>query len=89
MDKMDSQHDESMKKLFSNMEKLTHCIANGFSLLQRLLYSPPPNMYNPYAAAGYLPPPPQQHGMVYNNGCYTDLPHDHFATEQGHDDWQV
>ena len=53
MDKMDSQYDESMKKLSSNMEKLMHCIADGFSLLQRLLYSPPPNTYNPYAAAGY------------------------------------
>ena len=88
MDKMDSQHDESMKKLSSNMEKLTHCIADGFSLLQGLLYSPPPSTYNPppstynpYAAAGYPPPPPQQHGIVLNNGCYTDLPRDHSTTE--------
>ena len=81
MDKMDSQHDESMKKLSNNMEKLIHCIADGFSLLQGLLYSPPPNTYNPYAAASYPPPPLQQHGMVYNNSCYTDLPRDHSTTE--------
>ena len=81
MDKMDSQHDESMKKLSSNMEKLTHCIADGFSLLQGLLYSPPPGTYNPYAAAGYPPPPPQQNGMVFNNtGCSTGLPRDHSTT---------
>ena len=59
-----------------------HCIADGFSLLQGLLYSPPPNTYSPYAAAGYPHPPPQPNGMVFNNaGCYTDLPRDHSATE--------
>ena len=40
MDKINSQHDDSMKKLISsNMEKLTHYIADGFSLLQGLLYT--------------------------------------------------
>lgn len=83
MDKMDSQHDKSMKKLSSNMEKLTHCIADGFSLLQGLMYSPPaPNAYNPYAGSYPPHPPPQPSRMVFNNtGCYTDLPRDHSTTE--------
>ena len=81
MDKMDSQHDESMKKLSNNMEKLTHCISDGFSLLQGLLYSQQPNTYNPYAA-GYPPPPPQPNGMIFSNAaCYTDLPRDNTTTE--------
>ena len=67
------------------MEKLIHCIADGFSLLQGLLYSPHlAHTYIPYAAAGYppRPPPPQQNGMVFNDtGCYTDLPRDHLTTE--------
>ena len=37
MDKMDDEYTENMKKISSNMEKLTNSIADGFSLLKNLL----------------------------------------------------
>ena len=35
---MDKQHSENMGKLSNNMDKLTKCISDGFSLLQGLIY---------------------------------------------------
>lgn len=47
MDAVEKEHNEHMKKLSNNMEKLTSSIADGFSLLRSLL-APPQPMYPPY-----------------------------------------
>ena len=73
MDRMDKQHSENMGKLSSNMDKLTNCISDGFSLLQGLIYPPPGagTYQQPYA--GYNPP--QQSGMIFNPVQFPDYRH--------------
>ena len=58
-----------MGKLSSNMDKLTNCISDGFSLLQGLIYPTPAagTYYQPYA--GYNPP--QQSGTIFHHPVQT------------------
>ena len=73
MNRMDKQHSENMGKLSSNMDKLTNCISDEFSLLQGLIYPPPAagTYQQPYA--GYNPP--QQSGMIFNPVQFPDYRH--------------
>ena len=57
------------------MDKLTHSISDGFSLLQGLLYSPPGGYQQPYG--GYNP---QQSGIIFNPGQFSDYRHSSVAT---------
>ena len=60
---------DRMGKLSSNMDKLTNCISDGFSLLQGLIYPPPGMFQQPYGAY------PQQRGMMYNPAHFPDHCH--------------
>ena len=70
MDQMDRLHNEHMKKISANMEKLTRSITTGFSLLQGLSYTPPQHMYQ---QTGYINfNPTQLGGMPYSSGHFSD-----------------
>ena len=49
MDKMDKEYSNHLNKLTSNMEKLTGCIADGFSMLRQIIH-PPFSQYMPPAS---------------------------------------
>ena len=70
MDQMDRLHNEHMKKLSANMEKLTSSITTGFSLLQGLLYTPPQHMCQQTGYTNFNPT--QQGGMPYSSGHFSD-----------------
>ena len=43
MEASDKEYSENMKKMFCNMERLTNCMADGFTLLRQVML--PPNSY--------------------------------------------